>query len=405
MIDMTDEQIKKMQKTMQMYDLVYGVTEPARQEFFLKAVKTMLVMEEEELQNKGKQITQKDFNQIKNSSLAILENNAVATTDNHKATKVYGENWIVIQNRLLHAISKLSVNERRLIMFLSPIVRLETAKNPKQRTFFVPAVDYANEFNISKKTVYRTLANVAKSMQHKPFFYWVWRKNHYNERGVAWFSECEYMKEQGGIEVVLDTTVLEMLTVFDKNNQFTKYQKEYIAKLGAYGLVLFELIASCMYQEHKQKTYTIEYLREKFDCKERYTIISEFKRNVLDKAIKDIEKHTSYRISYKQKKRGRIISEIVFSFGDDAEKNLKDNSVKKLTTSNNSSWQEKGLTDKQIAKIAHNLKEFVDANSNKIAQNDTRGYQEIFDSWKPLLKDSKTVNDFKMITELLEKVY
>ncbi len=339
----------------------------------------------------------------KNKTETTVQKEVIAV-EPKETTKVYGENWIVIQNRLLHAISKLSVNERRLIMFLSPIVRLETAKNPKQRIFFVPAVDYANEFNISKKTVYRTLANVAKSMQHKPFFYWVWRGNHYNERGVAWFSECEYMKEQGGIEVVLDTTVLEMLTVFDKNNQFTKYQKKYIAKLGAYGFVLFELIASCMYQEHKEKNYTIEYLREKFDCKERYPDFYNFKRYVLDNAIKDIEKHTSYRISYKQKKRGRIISEIVFSFMDSAEQNLKDNQAKKLTTNNNS-WQERGLTDKQIAKIAYNLKEFVDANSNKIAPNDTRGYQEIFDSWKPLLKNSKTVNDFKMVKELLERTY
>ncbi len=75
MIDMTDEQIKKMQKTMQMYDVVYGIAEPARQEFFLKAVKTMLAMEEDEFQNKGKKTTQKELNQIKSPSLTVSENN------------------------------------------------------------------------------------------------------------------------------------------------------------------------------------------------------------------------------------------------------------------------------------------------------------------------------------------
>ena len=47
----------------------------------------------------------------------------VATTKSQTVTRVYGEQWIVIQNRLLNAISHLELNERRLIMFLSPIVR------------------------------------------------------------------------------------------------------------------------------------------------------------------------------------------------------------------------------------------------------------------------------------------
>lgn len=228
----------------------------------------------------------------------------------------YSDDLIVIQNRLLHAISRLTVNERRLVLLLSRIVRRETAVNPRQRTFYVEATDFSEEYNITPKTVYRTLEDVAKSIQHKPFFYWIWRKNHYNERGVSWFSECEYMKEQGKIEIVLDNAVLEMLTVFDKDNQYTKYQREYIAHLGAYGIVLFELIASCMFQKHKNKAYTIEYLREKFDCINRYQKLPDFKKYVLDSAIKDIHEHTPYRITYTQNKKGRDIKEIVFSFKD-----------------------------------------------------------------------------------------
>ena len=51
------------------------------------------------------------------------------------ATKVYGENWVVLQNRLLNAISDLSLNERRLIMFLSPLVRKAVDIEPKKKLF------------------------------------------------------------------------------------------------------------------------------------------------------------------------------------------------------------------------------------------------------------------------------
>ena len=333
--------------------------------------------------------------QIAIQTLPKQEDNKLETSQ-----KIYGENWIVLQNRLLHAISKLSVNERRLIILLSPLVRLARSKDPNQRLFFVQATEFSKEFGISPKTVYRTLAEVAKSIQHKPFFYWEFRENHLNERGVAWFSECEYMKAQGGIEVKLDDTVIEMLTVFDKNNQFTKYQKEYIAKLGGYGIVLFELIASCMYQKHKQKSYTVEFLRQKFDCVANYPNFFNFKRYVVDIAIKDVEKHTPYRISYTQKKRGRIVTELVFTFEDITDKVIKD---KKEAIPSIPSWQTKGLSDGQINKIGVNKQEFIDANTSKISPTDRRGYDEIFDDWKQQLKDPRTVNQFNKVQELLDR--
>ena len=54
-----------------------------------------------------------------------------------KASRIYGEEWIVLQNRLLNAISNLDLNERRLIMFLSPLVRKEVDKDPHQQTFIL----------------------------------------------------------------------------------------------------------------------------------------------------------------------------------------------------------------------------------------------------------------------------
>lgn len=327
------------------------------------------------------------------------------TTQKIASNLKYSDDWIVIQNRLLHAISKLTVNERRLVLLLSRIVRRETAKNPRQRTFYVEAIDFADEYNITPKTVYRTLEEVAKSIQHKPFFYWIWRKNHYNERGVSWFSECEYMKEQGKIEIILDNAVLEMLTVFDKDNLYTKYQREYIAHLGAYGIVLFELIASCMFQKYKIKGYTIEYLREKFDCVNRYQKLPDFKKNVLDSAIKDIHEHTPYRISYTQKKKGREVSEIIFSFKDTSKQKIKtdDKNLGNLINQDKPSWQIKGLTDAQINKIAIYAEEFTSANSKFMSPSFKGSYADLINSWRPMLKDSEKVKEFHKIQELLDR--
>lgn len=234
----------------------------------------------------------------------------------NRATRIYGEKWIVIQNRLLHAISDLDLNERRLIMYLSPIVRKAVDIDPTQRVFTVKVKEFQSGYDIKGNYLYEELAQIADSIIQKAFFFWYGGKKGKSKKGVSWVSECDYLESEGALQIKLDDTVIEMLTIFDKNNPFTKYQREMIVNLGVYGIILFELIASCMHQKHKQKSYEIEYLREKFNCVDSYLNLADFKRYVLDNAIKDIEKHTPYRIQYTQKKKGRIVSDIVFSFED-----------------------------------------------------------------------------------------
>ena len=284
---------------------------------------------------------------------------------------IYGDKWFVIQNRLLNAIANLNLNERRLIMFLSPVVRKAVDTDPTQRIFTVRVSDFANEYGIKGNYLYKELETIADTILEKVFFFWYDYKGNQAKKGVSWVSECDYIEHEGLVRVKLDDTVIEMLTVFDKANPFTKYERKMIVDLGSYGIILFELIASCMHQQHKQKAYTVEYLRAKFNCVNTYLPIYDFRRYVIDKAIKDIEKHTPYRITYTQNKKGRVVSEIVFSFKDlrynaiTKDKNLK--SQKSLERDSNTiDWinnqtdteVSKPLTSKQIAR-AVNSKKFM----------------------------------------------
>ena len=57
----------------------------------------------------------------------------------------------------------------------------------------------------------------------------------------------------------------------------------------------------------------------------------------------------------------------------------------------------------QIKKIGVYKQEFIDANTSKISPNDRRGYDEIFESWQPMLKDPNQVKNFKIVQDLLER--
>nr|WP_181718269.1 replication initiation protein [Psychrobacter sp.]QJS05077.1 replication protein, Rep3 superfamily [Psychrobacter sp.] len=312
---------------------------------------------------------------------------------------VYGDKWFVLQNRLLNAITNLNLNERRLIMFLSPLIRKDVDKYPQKyrRVFTVKALDFARRYEIDDGNVYRILESSAHSILNKSFHFWNFKEDQRTyQTGSSWVDFCDYKKDLGCLDISLSSHVVEMITVFDKANSFTKYEHEVIVKLGSYGIILFELIASCMHQEHKQKTYTIQYLREKFNCLETYLPYYDFRRYVIDRAIKDIHDHTSYRIKYEQKKSGRIVSELTFSFEDNSkklenkDKNKNGTRAIKRDADNGDMFTIEGLSDKQLGRITRNPSFIADYNhlvsSTSAAGQDTNDWES--EMTKRLKKDS-----------------
>ena len=261
---------------------------------------------------------------IKKSNNQLLQE-VSESSEEEAIDYIYGNSLIVMQNRLLNAITDLDLNERRLIMFLSPRVRKVIDVNPHQRTFSVSAREFADEYNEAKKSrknIYKTLSDISDSLLEKAFFFWDFSKNEKgNKKGVSWVAECDYIKGEGRIEVTLTDTVTEMLTVFDKSHPFTKYERRNIVNLGSYGVILFELVSSCLYQQNPTKSYPVDYLREKFNCLDKYETVTDFRIYVLMKAIREIESNTPLRITVSPKKVGTTITDMVFKFKDTSKKN------------------------------------------------------------------------------------
>lgn len=337
-------------------------------------------------------------------------NTPIATqprTDNNEEegnpSRIYGESWIVMQNRMIHAISDLELDERRLVLHLSPIVRKGVDLDPTTKRFMVNANDFAKEFGLTGNHYYELVRKAALSLQEKSFWTWEFEKNQkarYEAR-VSWIGKSVYKPRSAIVEIILMEDVIEMLSVFDRNNPFTKYHKDLIINLNSDGMILLELVASFEGKRHKQETFTTEYIREKFNRVDSYPSISEFKRNVLDKAIADLKKYTPYRVSYETESNrgGRAITHFTFSVHKDKE--IVDvNSALKITSDKPKKVFKKGLTDKQIAKIAKNKEQFVTANQHLMSDKSMDFYQA-FEDFKPLLADKATVNSFNLVDELL----
>ena len=132
-------------------------------------------------------------------------------------------------------------------------------------------------------------------------------------------------------------------------------------------------------------------------------------------AVQEINEKTDLTVSYTQEKRARTITGFKFTVRTkdkpkDVITHQRDPHTIDVFTGqtdteskNTPSWQLKGLSDAQIKKIGVYKQEFIDANTSKISPNDRRGYDEIFESWEPLLKDPNQVKNFKIVQDLLER--
>ena len=144
---------------------------------------------------------------------------------------------------------------------------------------------------------------------------------------------------------------------------------------------------------------------------DKYPLTADLKRWVIDTAVDEINEKSPYSVKYKLVKKGRKYThlELNFKTKEEPKENRDPHTIDWIngTTDNEGnktpSWRTKGLSDKQITKIGCNIKEFVDANSSKVSPKERRQYPAVFEDWKPLLKDPKTVCTFNMVQELLER--
>lgn len=335
------------------------------------------------------QIPQEQLNELIQASLQdvanVNEGKAIHPSKNQWG-QIYKDDYVVMQNRMLHAISHLTLNERRLVLMLATIVRGSVESNPTQKIFTINADDFGEMFGISKKKQYEVLQEVSKSLHGKVFYFWDFdnndkqavstKKGKRNEVGISWIGKATYKHGDGKVELLLIDDVIEMLCIFDQHNAFTKHKKAWISKLGAYGIVLLQqiIVADRSDNVYRDKgkvidpylrtvSYTIEFLRHKFDCIERYPNFADFKRYVIDKAIKDIHEHTPYQVRYEKITESRAVTGIKFIF-----QNTETAEQSKVETKQDI-WLNFKMSDKQLTVFSDKLAAITGESPELIAKN------------------------------------
>lgn len=352
---------------------------------------------------------------------------------------------VVVDNSLVTSAYSFTLNEQRLILCALKKITPKQAIDPKT-PFYITRDDFielgADPTSVAKEIRQATRELMKKSVKFKtplgvvelPWLSEVLRfdKNAEQKLRAIYPNPSdydEYVKhlrmynlidsfthnadENIVARIVFHEKIMPLLS--DLRQNFTQYLVSDVANFKSiYSHRIYQLMMQ--YKSTGYVKIAIADLRFILEIGLKYPLFADLKKRVIDVAIDDISDKSSYTVKYDLLKKGRKFThlELKFKLKESAKKLIAERDPDTIDWVNGQtdneaqqtkvpSWQTKGLSDAQIKKIGVYTKEFIDANSSKIAPNDRRDYPEIFEEWKRQLKDPKSVKSFHKVQELLER--
>lgn len=217
---------------------------------------------------------------------------------------------VVKDNALIDASFNLSLIEQR-IMLLAIVEARECLTLTPDTPIEVSVSNYIHQFKVDSNNAYGLIRDAAKTLKRREFSYLDRYKGHMALTTANWVNKVTYVDSNGFIVLYLSTEVISLISRLSE--QFTRYYIEQVSDFKSkYSIRLYELLIKWLSMEITEK-FNIVDLRSKLGLSvDEYSTMSNFKSNVLDKAIKEINTYTDITVEYIQFKSGRVITEIQF---------------------------------------------------------------------------------------------
>ena len=222
---------------------------------------------------------------------------------------------VVKSNALIQASYTLGLVEQRLIL-MSIVGAREAGDGITAETLLtVRAQDYAALFGVAKHTAYEALADAVETLFNRRATVEVYDKKRDRTRPMAvrWVTAMAYEEGEGLITLRFGHEVVPEITRLEEN--FTSYELEQVAGLkSAYAVRLYELLIQWR-TTGKTPVFEVNNFKNQLGVSvNEYPRMDNFKRFVLDYAVKQINDHTDIKATYEQHKTGRNITGFSFKF-------------------------------------------------------------------------------------------
>ena len=301
---------------------------------------------------------------------------------------------IVKDNALINASYNLDLVEQRLIL-LAIIEARESGKGINANDpLTVHAESYINQFGVHRNTAYQALKDACDSLFARQFSYQsLSEKGNVINHKSRWVSEVAYIDNEAVVRLIFSPAIVPLITRLEE--QFTKYEIQQISNLtSAYAVRLYEILIAWR-STGKTPLITMHDFRQKIGVLDpEYKRMYDFKKYVLDIALKQVNEHTDITAKVEQHKTGRSITGFSFNFKQ------KKSAAKSLENKRDLDTIDlfSKMTDKQCHLFANKLSELPEM--SKYSQG-TESYQQFAIRIAEMLQD---LEKFKELIPLLKKV-
>ena len=225
------------------------------------------------------------------------------------------DNWVVMGNDLLKGKTALSATEVKLLRLVMMQIRIE---DDELGAYVIKAKELAEMLGLDASNFTRDLQKTCYTLAEKTI-----KINTYNPKRpwkvLPWVGYIEYT-EKADIIIQLNTWLAPYLFGLKLKGHYTQYVLENILRMNSYYAIrIYELLKMKLPNDSLPTGGTVvrltnEEIRTATEIEKKYSQNIEFKRRVLDVAVKEINEKSDFVISYEQKKTsGRAYNVVDFT--------------------------------------------------------------------------------------------
>ena len=272
---------------------------------------------------------------------------------------------IVKSNQVIEASYQLSSTEQRIV--LAAISKISRDEEITDDEIYRVTVDDLRNLGVHEKTAYRDLKDGVNRLYDRSINLAI------DDESIKmrWVQSIRFLESKSVVGLRFSKEILPFIS--NLSREFTKYSLSNIAGMSsAYAIRIYELLSQ--YRSIGKREISVESLRKMLELGKRYPLFADLKRWVIDTAVDQINEYSPLSVKYEQKKTGRKVTHILFSFKEKSKRIDHHNEPEKFYK----------LTDAQINMFGNQLSRLHEL-SHLATQGES--YDDLAATIKEMLRD------------------
>lgn len=219
------------------------------------------------------------------------------------------EHYTVAANDIIRGKQSMTLQTARLIrLLITQIVK----EDKDLKTYSCKIADLAKFLNVDSSNLYRDIKGICECAMKSVVYIGDGNPKH-PWKMFHWLSTAQYDGE-GTLTLRLSDEIKPYVLELDK--WFTQYQLKNILEFNSYYAIRLYEILQCeegIYRHEKEDhEFEVDELRQFFDCEKKYSAFKDFRKNVIEVAIREINEKSDIWVQATYKKWGRAINSVIF---------------------------------------------------------------------------------------------